>query len=231
MKIKNTLKKVFSTPLLFFRFFKKSKIDNFVGGLIFGAIFSLFVNVFTVQLQEAIYKQRVLESVESEIVSNLLFTKNVFEFNLEEIKENKQPNYYHISQKYSKNVWENSEALKYVIELDPNTQVQLTTYYDYTVSKNNEFLEKDDELSREKLSNCYFNEGLNELEKKDCVEWYYQFLQNEISSAESVFNGTLDILEVFHPTQDRLNSPLLRLLMGSEVVEIMKRPELEKSNK
>lgn len=66
------IKKVWSNIVLLFSFpvklLKKSKFDNFVGGLIFGALFSLVVNVATVKIQEDINKQRALEAIEREMI-------------------------------------------------------------------------------------------------------------------------------------------------------------------
>ncbi len=64
------MKKVFSNVFLVFvyplSFLRKMKVNNFLGGLILGAVISLIVNVATVQIQEKINKQRILEAVENE---------------------------------------------------------------------------------------------------------------------------------------------------------------------
>src|SRR3989344_2005711 len=99
------MKKVFSSLLLVFTLppsiFKKTKIDNFLGGLILGAIFALIVNIVTVQVQEIIKKQRVYEAIENEVLNNLLTANNVVKLNSENIDNKAQANYLYSPRRYS----------------------------------------------------------------------------------------------------------------------------------
>jgi uncharacterized membrane protein YgaE (UPF0421/DUF939 family) len=66
--IPNTL----GTILIPIRLLKKISRNNFINGLIVGAICSLIVNIITVQVQEELQKQRILEAIENEIMTNML---------------------------------------------------------------------------------------------------------------------------------------------------------------
>jgi len=220
--MKEKFKSIFSLPILIVKSIRKSsKKNQFLYGLIFGAIFSLVVNILTVHVQEIVQKQRVLEALENEVVSNAILSNFVIEDNLKRIEEGEPPNYYHTPRRYAREVWGTSEALKYIVQLDPEVQMKVTTYYAVTVDRHNEMIEKDVSLAEQKLSNCYFNEGLNKIESEECKKWYHFFLKMEADTAMAVGEKSFDTLEIFHPTQDRLNSPLLRLLMGGKAVRIL----------
>jgi hypothetical protein len=109
------IRPVFSVPLLVFGRLRKG---GFVSGLIFGAVFSLVVNIFTVQIQETIQKQRVLEALENEIVGNMLFASSRIEQNLERLDTKERPNIYYSPRSYSREVWGTSEAMKFIVQLD-----------------------------------------------------------------------------------------------------------------
>ncbi len=93
------MKKVFSSLILAVTFpvklLKKTKVDNFVGGLIFGAIFSLVVNIVTVQIQETIQKQRILEAVENEILTNTLTANQIAKQNQDKIDKKEALNVFY----------------------------------------------------------------------------------------------------------------------------------------
>jgi len=204
-----------------FRILKKSRIDNFVGGLIFGAVFSLVVNIATVQLQEVIQKQRILEAVENEIVTNAIRAGVRIEQNENQVREKQLPNYYHTPLKYISNVWQNSEAIKYTVELDPEIQGEIQIYYSSAIESANELVELDYRLQQSRLSDCYFSfEQLEETQKETCLEIYQTMLLNEADTAESVLNNSYNLLKKFHPTKDRLSNPLLRLLLGDKAMVV-----------
>lgn len=77
------MKKVWTSITLLFSYpflvLKNTKIDNFVGGLIVGAIFSLIVNIATVKVQEDINKQRALEALEREMIFHTITAKSLIE--------------------------------------------------------------------------------------------------------------------------------------------------------
>lgn len=108
-KVFSSLFLVFLLPYRAFKFpikiLKKSKIDNFLGGLIVGALFSLLVNILTIQIQELMQKQRILEAVETEIVTNMLQAKSDIENAIQQSKENAHANPYITRRKFSRNLW------------------------------------------------------------------------------------------------------------------------------
>ena len=123
------MKKVFSSLLLVFSIplslLKKTKWDNFVGGLIFGAVFSLVVNVATVQVQQTIDKQRTLEALEAEILFHGLTANNVMKENSQQVADRKRPNYFRVASYYPDDVWKNSDVVNYIMEIDPKVQAML----------------------------------------------------------------------------------------------------------
>lgn len=220
---KINLKPIFSTPIIFFgTIFKKLRFNSFVGGLIFGAVFSLVVNIVTVQLQEMIQKQRILEAIENEILTNTLTAQEIFTANDKEIKEKETPNIFHPFFRYSNDLWtQSSEPLQYIAQLDQQTQIDIHIYYTIAIKHGNNMVEKYDEISRKKLENCYEFSILNENEKEVCNQNYWMILNWEADTAEGMSNDGLDLLKNFHPTKDRKNNFILSILMGNKSTKIL----------
>ena len=202
---------------------KKTQLDNFVGGVLIGALFSLIVNVVTVEIQESIQKQRALESIENEIVMHVIQANNVIKGDQEKIAASDSPNYYKISYPYDDHVWRSSDSTKYLSQIDPEQQSLVITYYSIVIQQTNEMNQKDNELAKEKLSDCYFDfdKKLSLDEKEFCKELYQQLLVNEVKSAEQVKDYSLQTLNKFHPTKDRLNDFFLRTLMGDKSIRVL----------
>lgn len=221
------MKKVLSSLLLIisfpFKLLKRTKLDNFIGGLIFGALFSLLVNVITVQIQEVIQKQRILEAVENEIVNNTLRASNITEQNRKDV-ENKTPyNPFYYMNRYSRDLWEqSSEPLQYIAQLDQDVQIALTGYYSITIPIYNGSLTNLEKLTSEKLKDCSpIEENLQVNESDYCKLWNSIMLDTERSIALDVGNSGFALLKKFHPTKDRLNNWFLRLIMGNKSTRIL----------
>lgn len=216
------MKKVFSSLILLLSFpariLKKTRLDNFFGGLIIGAIFSLLVNVVTVQVQEIIKKQRVYESIENEILNNLVTANNIIKLNSEDLNNKKEPSYLYTPRKYSRDIWEqSSDALQFISQLDRETQNKISLYYIFTIPSSNAVVEKIEYITRDKLADCFLKSGnLAEVEKSQCVSTYEILLSFEKLPAEWTSEASYELLQNFHPTKDRLNSFFLRLILGSE---------------
>jgi hypothetical protein len=212
----NSFKKIFSYPLLLF---KKLGKDSFVNGLIWGAIFSLVVNVVTIQLQESLQKQRVFEAIENEIFTNLLTASAVMDENDTIIENEYNPDFYKLPAIYNDEVWRSSEALKYIVQLDSDLQAELYAYYNPYILQINQIAEKDTVLAEETLRDCYFSfDNLLASEQRECNEKYYEYLDAQSGAAYDVYEWSDELLNIFHPTQDRLNNPFLRLVMGKKAV-------------
>jgi hypothetical protein len=218
------MKKIFSGILLTItlpvRLFKKTKIDNFVGGLIFGAIFSLVVNVVTVQVQEIIQKQHILEAVENEITNNTLKANYLSK---QDVLDSKSYNPFYVVQRYSSSLWEqSSEPLQYIAQLDQETQIAVTGYYTTTVPLNNGMLDKAEKITDERLVGCVnFDKTLNSDKLEECKKWNDIKLSLEQSTGVEMAKQGFDVMSKFHPTKDRLNNWFLRLLMGSKSVRVL----------
>lgn len=202
---------------------KNTRLNSFVSGLIFGAFFSLIVNIITVQVQETIQKQRILEAIENEILINLLQADNVLAYSQELIDEQTLPNFFDVPKKYTRDLWEQStEPLQYIAQLDHDLQSKLMIFYTITIPSNNDLIDRISVLSDQKLKNCYFDEYLlTPLEKQECIENKNLFLSLQSKSAADIAEEGFDLLEIFHPTQERLNNPFLKLIMGDKSTRVL----------
>lgn len=226
---KPNFKTIFTTPIIFLsmigkkiNFFKKIRFNSFVGGLIFGAVFSLVVNVVTIQLQETIQKQRILEALEHEILTNTLNAQETANANDKEIKEKYPPNIFHPFYRYSSDLWtQSSEPLQYISQLDQQTQIDVHIYYTITIKHMNNMVEKYDEIARKRLENCYNFSILNESEKKVCNDTYWMILDWEADTAEQMSDDGYNLLKNFHPTKNRKNNFILSILMGNKSTKIL----------
>ncbi|MBI3289774.1 hypothetical protein HYZ78_00070 [Candidatus Microgenomates bacterium] len=220
MSVINKIKPIFASPLLLLKSLRKTNIDNFLGGLILGAIFALIVNIITVQVQEVIKKQRIYEAVENEILNNLILANNVLKLNNEDVNNKETINYLHTPNRYSKDLWvQSGEPLQYIAQLERETQNKLSVYYSIAVPGSNAMIEKIENVVGEKLIKCFSkSNNLSEVEKKGCGDTYEVLLSFETVSAEHMSKNSYELLLAFHPTRDRLNNFFLRSIMGSESI-------------
>lgn len=218
------MKKVFSNVLLIFiyplRFLKKTRIDNFFGGLLLGALVSLLINVATVQIQEVIKKQRILEAIENEILNNLLNANNILKFNNQYLRDKTEPIYLYSPKKYSKDLWEQStEPLQYISQLDREIQTKVSTYYSFIIPAANVNVEKINNSAENELFDCYLKiEGLTATEKDQCDSLYTKLIFTETFPADWISEHSYELLQVFQPTRYRQNNVFLRLIMGNETM-------------
>lgn len=223
------MKKVFSNLLLIFvlpfKQFKKIFKDNFLSGLILGALFSLLVNVISMQVQGVVDKQRILEAIENEIVSNLVNANNVITLNQQDIDKKIQLYSLYVFKKYSRDLWaQSSEPLQRVSQLDQKTQIAIHNYY--TLSLPFSITIQDKIIrAKEKLDDYCFEYLGSEIKKdkiNECNFMFYELLKLEMTtSGKYVSEDSFKLLKQFHPTKDRLNNPFLRFLMGSESTRIL----------
>lgn len=221
------MKKIFSSVLLLLVFpFKKIKElprKSFVSGLIFGAVFSLLVNIITVQIQEAMDKQRILEAVEWEIYNNSAQASAVINEAGNIFSNKTKPNpFFHFST-YSRDLWEqSSEPLQYIAQLPPDIQAQVVVYYTVTIREHNEFIEKLDTYANTQLNECYnLDYNIRDAKQVSCEQVYYAVINIYMETASSVFDSSMDVLKVYHPTQDRLNNWFLKSMMGDKSVRVL----------
>jgi hypothetical protein len=221
------MKKVFSGLFLIFsypfRLLKKWKFDNFIGGLLFGALFSLIVNIYTVHIQETIQRQRVLEALENEIMLNTLTADEVFRYNMSQIDSSPTFNPFYVVRRYSRDLWQQStEPLQYTSQLDQETQIALTTYYTLTVPINNGQIDNIINLTNQKLLDCYNLENPELVDYSDyCTNWSIHRYIMETYPAEDMSEAGYDLLAKFHPTADRLDNWFLKLIMGDKSTRIL----------
>lgn len=218
-----TNRKIIATPfLLKGGIFRKVKFNNFVGGLIFGAIFSLFVNIITVQIQESINQQLYLEALENEIASHLIQAKVSVQEADKALREQRRPNFYNSAEPYETRVWNNSDGLRYIVKLHPKVQGEISAYYSYIIRGNNSTILKEESLINIRLKDCYFDfVKLTKDRQGECIQEYQSHLLRKVSSFDQVFKHANNALTIFHPTSDRLRNPLMRILIGDKAIEIL----------
>jgi hypothetical protein len=220
------MRKVISSLLLVvgwpFRFLKKSKFDNFVGGLIFGAVFSLVVNIITVQIQEEINKQRALEALENEIMINVLQANNITKTNDEASKNNTPINFFYYSPTYSIDFWtQSSEPLRYTAQLDQDIQGRIMVLYSSIFKNANGYVNRTNNLIEQELPNCFTDNFVYKQSDNNCIKLEATIRTSENLAADLVSQYGNEVLGYFHPTQDRLKSWPLRLLMGTKSTRIL----------
>lgn len=231
--MQNRLKLVFSSPLLIIRFFKKSKLDDFVVGVFFGAIFSLIVNIITVRVQETIVKQRVLEALEKEITLHTVMANSVLEEEkrLLTMDKSKLTNDYLtsdlvISKRFNARAWNTTEANKYLLEIDPLAAAEIEGYYTGIIEPFNILLEKNQNDHNELHQACEpFYTLITGKESKDpqfCNAIIINTINLQASIVKDIYKYTNTVKEKFHPTNDRLNSFWLKILLGDQSIEILK---------
>ena len=183
------------------------------------------MNIVTVQVQELIQKQRILEAIEWEIYNNSAEAKSVIDNALVIYKEKRLPTIFYSFPTYSKDFWSQStEPMQYIAQLPPEVQAQIVVYYTTTIKKQNEMLNSLNEFGKAELSknNCFFLE--NETDQNtinSCKLMYYQLVNINSESADDIFEASWNVLDVFHPTQDRLNNWFLKLMMGDKSVRVL----------
>lgn len=227
------MKKIFSSLLLIvlfpFRLLKKSKIDNFVGGLIVGAVFSLIVNIFTVKTQEIINRQRVLEALEREMTYHVLLANNMYDQASrtnsldDENFVNDDSIFY---KRFQNRVWNTSEAMKYLFELDPKSASEIEIYYDVTIDGVNKLLDKNLETYKKLYEPCepFYSiiTGKDAWDNIMCNKIARDSALATTQSISLVTDSLTEVKKVFHPTHDRLDNFFLKTLMGNQSVEILK---------
>lgn len=217
-------KTIFTPLLLLSQVFLRSKIDNFLGGLIIGAIFSLLVNFMTVQAQEAITKYKYLESLEQEIFTHAA-TSNWIKTNVKESREkNQHVNPYSFFERYDTSVWDSGAILGYLYDLDPQIWTSLTNYYTGNLQIQNRFLDNTqqfvNQLDRDHRY-CLLQENSASrcsLTKRMLEEGSAFAEEEQLGSASVVYDSSIAILKEFHPSQDRKNNLILKLLMGNRTI-------------
>jgi hypothetical protein len=220
--MKKIIPSTIGTILIPIRLIKKISRNSFINGLIIGAVFSLIVNIITVQVQEELQKQRILEAVENEIMTNMLQAGNVIKFNNNALATKQKINYLYTSMPYSRDLWEqSSEPLRYIAQLDQDLQIKLIGYYTYSTRFNNTLVDKTNSLLKEH-SACFFSvEPLSKKDQELCDVWNEAILQTELMAATAIEENSFELLKSFHPTKDRLNNPFLRIMLGDKSMRIL----------
>jgi hypothetical protein len=135
-------KSIFLIPFIVFKILKKTKIDNFVAGVVFGALISLLINIVTVKIQDTVSRQRALEAVERELTYHILDVNAILnqeklvrqatgsaDINIDGV----------MAKRFSTKVWDNTEIYSYLLEIDPEAASQVEIHYE-TIVKGRRFI-------------------------------------------------------------------------------------------
>lgn len=228
--IKMNIKRlILSTPFYFIKKVFRGNLDNFVGGLIFGAVFSLIVNIATVKVQEDLSRQRALESLEREMIYHSLNANNLFK---EVNRVNSLPDKQIINEDFVMNVrfdtrvWDSSDVSRYMLEIDPNVGPSVEMYYTIYVFNANRILKENLDAYNKLFEPCRDLYSLTSGKPKQSVEYCNKttryFLEAQTTAAALITEGQKNYQSTFHPTRDRLNNPWLRVLLGDKSIEILK---------
>ena len=212
-------------------FFKKIKFDNFIFGLVVGAVFSLVVNVITVQMQESVTRQRALEAVEREVAQHVI-DSDYFYSQSEWFKESAQkgdslyyPEFFYLRLKT--NTWDSGEAYKYIFELEPSTSDAISVYYETSVKVTNNSLDRIQSEFDETFniycrpSNILRDQSFT-VDEGFCNSLILETFSIYNSVYDDVWGSTQEVLDAFHPTKDRLDSLWLRTILGDKSTESLK---------
>lgn len=221
------VKTIFTSPLLFVNFLKKSSIDNFVGGLVFGSLFSLMVNVLTVQIQENVARQKYLESLENELVNNQFLADDQEKIVEKNRSEDKNTDPFVYSRRFYTSAWDSGVAQGYIYGLDPKIQAKIINYYTVDLLEANKLMDSAEnavqELDKEYIT-CSFKYSkescADELTVRNRGSNHYE--SYILKATDTVHKRGRDILAVFHPTQDRLDSRFMKFALGGQAMEDLK---------
>lgn len=196
-----------------------------VNGLIFTLLLGILINTTSTLIQERINRQKYFELLQWEITSHLLYANRVFTtFNKDGIIYTPQP--------YQDLVYKAGLNNGYLFDLSPDMISEITTYYDIIVNGINTLdgvaVDSMTDFRKEWMS-CIFtlktqpenSEKCNQLQIK-VEEADKVYSEQLFKSASQVSENNIPLISKFRPTAERLNSPFLRLFMGSKTVEIMK---------
>jgi hypothetical protein len=213
-------------PLRKFRSLFRKAEANFVTGILIGAIFSLFVNILTNQIGESITRQKSLEALEIEINSHhLLNTAMINDYSQGSYKKSKI-HFYQIF-RYDDHVWKSLGSTTFFYSLPPNTQAELSSYYQFILDGENNTLSSNDQIAQSyqaKLVECLVGGGNCDKETATFNDITDYYTQRQYDIGLFIDKYDFNISKDFHPTRDRLNDPVLSLLMGKQAVKSLALP-------
>lgn len=224
MNARDTIKTIYSSPLLLFKAVRKIRFNSFVGGLLIGALFSLFINLVTVQFQEVILRQKYLESLEREIFSHL---SQASTFTPPDDTDIESVAFMHL-QRYDSSVWNSGNTLGYLYSLPLNVQSSIETYYRVIILGAN----RERDSAQSLFNNLYYKSiecpVTHEIEHCEQYANAIQFATDQaislrLSESQAVMERSSELLDNFHPSQDRVDSFILRTFMGNEIYKSLER--------
>ncbi|MEK7622127.1 MAG: hypothetical protein AAB415_03020 [Patescibacteria group bacterium] len=196
-------------------------------GLIVTLLLGLIVSVVASRIENLIQKQRYLELLQIEIRTNYLTALRTINATASELSTQTFPY-------FSTAVYEAGLESGYILTISPLLQSQIMSIYNPFLQETNHFVKQQSMIVEEYnrgWQKCVFEQTLESndpssfcAKEKQLKEFADQVITSELKQyiSTSVEKELQEISNKFNPTQNRLKSPLLRLLMGTEVLGIQK---------
>jgi hypothetical protein len=221
-------KSIFLIPFIVFKILKKTKIDNFVAGVVFGALISLLINIVTVKIQDTVSRQRALEAVERELTYHILDVNAILnqeklvrqatgsaDINIDGV----------MAKRFSTKVWDNTEIYSYLLEIDPEAASQVEIHYETIVKGLNRLLEENENYYQELYKPCRpfysYLSGKTQETTEYCLYIQSKSIESQSTIAYKVLASMDQVKKFYHPTKDRLNNFWMSLLLGNRSVKIL----------
>jgi len=191
-------------------------------GILITFILGIFINVVSNRVQDIVERQRYLEILQYELTQIGLSTYF-------EIKEFNDSGLILAHKDYPTVVYEAGLNNGYLLTVNQEQLVKITSFYNYLYGVSALSSRYDAEMDEYQIGvdSCLITTPLTqtdicgkETSDRDMAQKYYSTLMVNVS--KGISEKAVDILNEFRPVQRRLGSPLLRLLMGTNTMEILK---------
>lgn len=192
-------------------------------GVLFTLILGIFVNFFSSYLQDLTQRQRYLELLQLEVTNHAIDSETLMN-RYDEFGE------LNLVRPYHTDVYLVGLQNGYILSLPPATISSLNAYYTILIPSYNVMIEEvnnRNQIYADAYQACLIESIVRpavdcteeESLKKNALSIYSETAD---SVAAEVNKSSNEILDTFRPAQDRMRSPLLRLLMGSQSLEALK---------
>lgn len=187
-----------------------------INGLIATILIGIFISLFSFIIQDQIQRQRYLELLELEIRQNYSATViEINNYNKTGIIQNHTP--------YSDEVFKAGLQSGYLLTVDPQVLGQIYLFYNLYLPKMNNLISKESlvidnyQNAWEKCVDDNYYVPKNCSQEKNVAEMIQKQYSKYMYDGDMALSKILyDLGLKFNPTKDRLNSPVLRLFMGTQ---------------
>lgn len=195
-----------------------------VNGLVFAILMGIIINSSSNVIQDKIQRQRYLELLQLEMRMNHNQAKT-------DIQQFEKDGVILIRRSFRSEVFDSGLQSGYLLSIDPKVLAGIYVLYTTYLPSVNNLVEHQSGIIEDYLTvweKCVFDLDLpKSIGKSNCDDEKRVFKAVEKFYSESIYNhikqaekSLWDTSIKFNPTQDRLNSPILRLFMGTDRLKI-----------